>query len=200
MYEKDDRRAGRRDWPLATAVLVIAALGGGGAWLWYSADRAPAPVQQAPAQDPALPEAAGLQEEQLTLTLCMPEDGMLRQVPAGIRRQPEMQLEARGAAAALLTGEQAALSPVLKDLELRALYLDGSGTAYLDLAVRDRKDLRASVRDELLAVYAFVNTLTQNFPDVRQVRFLLDGREAHTLAGHLDLSRAFLRRDDLVRP
>ena len=51
----------------------------------------------------------------------------------------------------------------------------------------------------LLALYAVVNTVTHNVPEVRQVRVLLDGREAQTLAGHADLSRSFAKRADLVR-
>jgi hypothetical protein len=62
-----------------------------------------------------------------------------------------------------------------------------------------QKELKASVEGELLAVYALVNSLTQSIPEVRQVRFLLDGREAQTLAGHIDLSRSFVKRTDLVK-
>jgi hypothetical protein len=41
--------------------------------------------------------------------------------------------------------------------------------------------------------------LVQNVPEVRQVRFLVDGREVQTLAGHIDLSRSFGKRTDLVK-
>ena len=53
--------------------------------------------------------------------------------------------------------------------------------------------------EELLALYAMVNTLSQNFEEIRQVRFLVDGREAQTLAGHIELSRKFTKRMDLVK-
>jgi hypothetical protein len=39
----------------------------------------------------------------------------------------------------------------------------------------------------------------QNFDEIKQVRFLLNGKEAQTLAGHVDLSRTFTKRMDLVR-
>ena len=44
-------------------------------------------------------------------------------------------------------------------------------------------------KEELLAVYALVNSIVLNFPAVRKVQILLDGRPATTLAGHVDLSR-----------
>lgn len=200
MFERNDRSIERREWPVAVVVLIIAVLGGSGAYLWYSMDRTAPSGLAAQQQDAAPTDGPVLQDESIALTLFLPVNGMLEQVSSGVRRQPELQLEARGAAAALLASEQAAMTPVLKDLELRALYLDGAGTAFVDLAARGRKDLRASVWEELLAVHAVVNTLMQNFPEVRQVRFLVDGREAQTLAGHLDLSRAYVKRNDLVRP
>ena len=50
-----------------------------------------------------------------------------------------------------------------------------------------------------MAIYAVVNTLTQNFEEIKEVRFLLDGREAQTLAGHIDASVFFSARPDLAR-
>lgn len=42
---------------------------------------------------------------------------------------------------------------------------------------------------ELLTVYAVVNTLAVNFPAVKRVQILVEGRPATTLMGHVDLSR-----------
>jgi hypothetical protein len=59
--------------------------------------------------------------------------------------------------------------------------------------------VRASAWEEQLAIYALVNTLLQNFEEIKQVVLLLDGGEAQTLAGHMDLSRTFTKRMDLVK-
>jgi hypothetical protein len=48
-------------------------------------------------------------------------------------------------------------------------------------------------------MYAMVNTLMQNFEEIREVAFLVDGRQAPTLAGHMDLSRRYGKRMDLVK-
>jgi hypothetical protein len=137
-------------------------------------------------------------DEPFTATLYQPAEGRLISGAATVKRQPDVQLQAREIVAAVLAGAQ---SGVLMELRLRALYLDETGTAYADLSPASpaQKELKTSVEGELLAVYALVNSLTQNIPEVRQVRFLLDGREAQTLAGHIDLSRSFVKRTDLVK-
>jgi hypothetical protein len=172
-------------------------LAAGASWLVWQRMHAAEPSAPAALSAPGPAETAVRTEERLPATLYLPADGMLTAQPFTMRRHPEPQLQAREAAGAVLGGSQ---SPVLGDVTLRALYLAPEGTAYVDLASRrPQEGIRASAWDELLAVYAVVNTIMQNVAEVRQVRFLLDGREAPTLAGHLDLTRAFVKRPDLVR-
>ncbi len=129
-----------------------------------------------------------------------PADGMLAAESAGVRRQPDAQSQARETVSALLASPRGGRAPVLKGLRLNALYLDSSGAAYVDLSpAAPGGDARGSVWDEFLAVYAVVNTLTQNFEDIKQVHFLVDGKEAQTLAGHIDMSGTFTKRMELVK-
>lgn len=140
-----------------------------------------------------------LRDEPLPITLYYPQEGMLSAVSAVVKRQPDTQSLAQASLAALFADQRAALEPVLRDVKLRELYLDGSGTAYLDLMPGTQKDVRASAWDEQLAIYALVNTLLHNFEEIKQVILLIDGREAQTLAGHMDLTRTFTKRMDLVK-
>jgi hypothetical protein len=181
-----------------TVMAVILVAAGAGGYYWFSGAGAPRPTATAPVETqppPARPD------EPFPATLFVPADNRLAAVPASVKRQPDAQLQAREAVATLLDDGQAGRAAVLKELRLRALFLDGTGTAFLDLGPRSpaQKELRASVEDELLALYALVNTVTQNIPEVRQVRVIVDGREAQTLAGHIDLSRSFVKRTDLVK-
>ncbi len=138
--------------------------------------------------------------EPLSVTLYYPRDGMLDSSPAPVKRQPDAQAQARETILALFQDQRAAQSAVLQDVKLRALYLDSQGTAYIDLATDQQQTVRASAWDEQLAVYAIVNTLMQNFEEIKQVIFLTDGRETATLAGHMDLTRKYIKRTDLIRP
>lgn len=195
MSGRSDRsRPGSGRLALAAAALVLCAAGVAGL-LWSRGGGEPQPaVTTAPG--PQAPVARP--DEPFPATIFAPVEGRLAATSVPVKRQPDAQLQARETAAALLDGGQAA---VLKEFRLRALYLDASGTAVVDLLPRTaaQKEVRAPVADELLALYAVVNTVMHNVPDVRQVRIILDGRESPTLAGHIDLSRSFVKRTDLVR-
>jgi hypothetical protein len=136
--------------------------------------------------------------EPLVVTLYYPLGGMLASGTAPVKRHPDTQSQARETIAAALQDPRASQAPALGDIKLKAFYLDQRGTAYIDLAPSSLP-VRASAWDEQLAVYALVNTLTQNFEEIKRVVFLVDGRDAQTLAGHLDLSRKFTKRMDLVK-
>ncbi|MHB1937546.1 MAG: GerMN domain-containing protein [Acidobacteriaceae bacterium] len=50
---------------------------------------------------------------------------------------------------------------------------------------------------ENLTLLSILGTLHANFPQIAQVRFLVDGRPRETLAGHADLSRTYLTANDV---
>jgi flagellar basal body-associated protein FliL len=177
-------------------VFIVAA---GAFFYWYrttSSIAVPKQVEQSryPIIQPAF------QNEPTSVTLYYPGDGMLVASSAPVKRQPDAQAQARETLLALFQDQRAAQAAVLRDVKLRAFYLDSQGTAYIDLATDQQQAVRASAWDEQLAVYAMVNTITQNFEEIKQVVFLMNGREAGTLAGHIDLSRKYEKRTDLIRP
>jgi len=62
----------------------------------------------------------------------------------------------------------------------------------------------SGIETETLTVLSICNTLFANLPSVTQVRFLVDGQPRATLAGHADLTRAYLAAEavpaDKTRP
>jgi hypothetical protein len=44
-----------------------------------------------------------------------------------------------------------------------------------------------------------VNAVTANLPAIQRVQILIDGKEADTLAGHVDLRRPLQRDESFVR-
>jgi spore germination protein GerM len=81
------------------------------------------------------------------------------------------------------------VSAVPPGTTLRALYLTANGAAYVDLSREVVTAHPGGSLDELLTIYAIVNALTMNLPAVTSVQVLVDGKEADTLAGHVDLRR-----------
>ena len=182
---------------MLVALLITCVIAGTG-YLWLRTSRTQ-PAQPALVEGPEGPSAVPPADGRLAVVLYLPSEAGLGAAQATIARQEDAQLEAGAAVAAILASDRGA--PLLQgEFLLRGFYLDDAGTAYVALAMQGRREARASAREELLAIYSVVNTLTMNFPEVRQVRFLLDGKEAQTLAGHIDLGRSYAKRIDLVRP
>ena len=198
MSERIDRRIGGNRLMLWSLVAIFAVAAGVGAFVWLRFG-APARKQQQvlqaapPSAQPALPD------DRLTITLYYPENGALAAGTATVKREPDSQTQARETLAAVFTDPRETRSAIFRDLKPRVFFLDASGTAYVDLSFLQQSGAKASAGEELLAVYTMVNTLTQNLEEIKQVRFLLEGKEAQTLAGHIDLSRKFEKRMDLVK-
>jgi spore germination protein GerM len=82
---------------------------------------------------------------------------------------------------------------------LRAFYVTERGDAFVDLSREVSANHPGGSFTELLTVYAIVNAVTANLPAIQRVQILIDGKEADTLAGHVDLRRPLQRDQTLVR-
>ena len=82
---------------------------------------------------------------------------------------------------------------------LRAFYVTDRGDAFVDLSSEISAQHPGGSSTELLTVYAVVNAVLANLPTVRRVQILVEGREADTLAGHVDIRRPLERDMSLVR-
>jgi hypothetical protein len=69
---------------------------------------------------------------------------------------------------------------------------------FVDLDATVRTKHRGGSMQELLTVYSIVNTVIVNLPMVSAVQILIDGREADTLAGHVDLRRPLRKNESLI--
>jgi spore germination protein GerM len=72
---------------------------------------------------------------------------------------------------------------------LRQAYVLENGVAYLDFSAGLKEGIGGGSMEEILAVYAIVNSIAANVPEVRKVGILVNGRVLATLNGHLDLRR-----------
>jgi hypothetical protein len=67
--------------------------------------------------------------------------------------------------------------------------------AVIDLSTSFVDAHPSGIEPETLTLLSMIGTLHANFPRVEQVRFLVDGQARDTLAGHADLTRAYLASD-----
>jgi len=85
----------------------------------------------------------------------------------------------------------ASLSPTIpEETAVREVFLDEKGCAYIDFSRAISQNHSGGITGELITVASIVNTLTLNFPEeVRKVQILINGKEAETVAGHIDISK-----------
>lgn len=82
---------------------------------------------------------------------------------------------------------------------------DGSAASAGTLAVVDFSAAFAAsqpsgIEPETLTLLSIIGTLHANLPSITQVRFLIDGHPAQTLAGHADLTRTYVANDTATGP
>ncbi|MEW5763423.1 MAG: GerMN domain-containing protein [Acidobacteriota bacterium] len=87
-------------------------------------------------------------------------------------------------------------SPFPEHCTLRALYLVSGARAVVDLGGPVTSG--GGVHTEVHRIYGIVNTLVWNFPEIRSVQVLIEGRETDTLLGHLDLSKPICPENRLL--
>ena len=154
----------------------------------------------APASPPAAPAQA---ERKITATLYYVTDdgasltGVQREVPFG---EPAPDQARRIVEAQIAAPEPPLVSAIPPGTTLRSLYITDKGDAFVDLSAEVRTRHTGGSQDELLTVYTIVNVLTVNLPAIQRVQILVDGKEADTLAGHVDLFPRETGGDPHLRP
>lgn len=109
-----------------------------------------------------------------------------------IARQDSAVARARSIVGALVDGPEGELLPTLPtETKLLSLFLTEDGVAYVDFDQAVREKHPGGSLSELFTIFSIVNTLALNIPEVDAVKILLEGREARTLAGHIDIRFPF---------
>jgi len=94
--------------------------------------------------------------------------------------------------------EKGLLATLPQQTHLRGLYLDRSGTAYVDLS-SELVDFHPGGTDEEIAtIFSLVDTLVYNLPEIKRVHILVNGEERDTLKSHLDLRRDYSKDMSIV--
>ena len=179
---------------VAGAVVLLLALGAG-AWMIGRGPTVPAAVRGSEIETAPAPTS------HITTTLFFGDAGgrglVARRVDVPLGASVADQGEAI-LLAALGTPPEGATRVVPLGTRVRAFYLDGTGTGFVDLSGEVRTKHPGGSFAEALTVAAVVNAVTSNLPSVARVRVLVEGKEVETLAGHLDLAEPFLPDLSLV--
>jgi hypothetical protein len=154
-----------------------------GAPRWFREDPSPAAGQ--PAASPG--EEA---QRKITATLFfVSEDGMsLLPVQQEVAfAEPVVEQARRIIEAQIAPPAPPLASAIPPETKLRAIFLSERGDLFVDFTGELTSRHTGGSLDELFTVYAIVNAATVNLPAISRVQILIDGKEADTLAGHVDL-------------
>ena len=100
---------------------------------------------------------------------------------------------------ALIEGSrQGHVSTLPPSTTISAVFLMSDGTAVIDLSQGALSNFTPGIESETLAVYSIVDSLAANIPAVKRVKFLIQGHEAQTLDGHIDLTGYFAPEPSLI--
>jgi germination protein M len=72
-----------------------------------------------------------------------------------------------------------------------------NGTAVVDFSKEFKENHPGGSAGELITINSIVNTLTE-FTSIKNVKFLIEGKENETLAGHVIFDQPFTRNEDII--
>lgn len=108
--------------------------------------------------------------------------------------------EARETVVELIKGPKGKLIPTLPPrTELLTLEISDAGVAKVNFSPALSKDHPGGSSAEMMTVYSIVNSLSLNFPQIKRVQFLIDGKPIATIVGHLSLEQPVSPKPDLIK-
>jgi hypothetical protein len=131
--------------------------------------------------------------ERVALFLASDAAGALRREDAQIALPQDHAGRAREILRALVARYQAKDSPhpLPSGADVKDVYLVNDNTAVIDINSVFAEAHRSGILVEELTIASMIQTLAANEPGITRVKFLVDGRERDTLAGHADLSNFY---------
>lgn len=167
------------------------------AWLPDLVGRPDTPPQAAAETAPATAEA-----RTITATLFYVASDGLALVPVSrdVAYGATPAEQARRLAEAQLQPPPEGLRSAIPDgTTIRSVYLTPRGEAFVDVTREMVTGHSGGSLNEALAVFAIVNAMVVNLPDVSAVQLLVEGQEVDSIAGHLDLRYPLRRSTEWVR-
>jgi hypothetical protein len=141
-------------------------------------------------ETPAIPAApvAGRQER-IRMLVAYDDDQALRWRDTTAFMPTDRGLRAREALRAVLAQylQTPSPHPVGKGADIKDIYLIDNDTMVIDTNSQFADGHPSGILLEQLTMMSLIETLAANVPGIAKVKFLVDGQERETLAGHADL-------------
>lgn len=148
------------------------------------------------------PEKKIAVKEKKVVTLFFSEEegeylvGEKREIP----KRDRVEEEARETIAELIRGPQGAFIPTVPArAKLLTLQIDAQGLAKVNFDQTLSREHPGGSSAEMLTLYSIVNSLTLNFPQIKRVQILIDGKAVESIAGHISLKQPVSFNPSIVK-
>jgi spore germination protein GerM len=174
---------------IAVLVLLVLFLAGYNRALKQHAERLQAKV--ADLRPIAPPVNAPLQP--VTVWVAHDDDGTLHPQTVQAAMPPDSTQRARQILRALFSVylDRRTPHPIGDGSDVKDVYLLNNDTFVIDLNAPFADAHRSGIFVEELTMLSIVETIAANFPPIHRVKFLVEGKERETLAGHADLKQFY---------
>jgi len=137
---------------------------------------------------PAAPQLAG-RKERIQVLVAYDEDQALRWREAQVFLPADRGLRARETLRAVLLQylQTPSPHPLAHGADIRDVYFIGNDTLVVDTTAQFADGHPSGILLEEMTLASLIETLSANVPGISRVKFLVEGRERETLAGHADL-------------
>jgi spore germination protein GerM len=117
-----------------------------------------------------------------------------------ILKKGEMSEEAKEIINELIKGPKGKLIPTLPSrTKLLGLQLGEQGVVRVDFDKALTSDHPGGSSAEIMTLYSIINSLNLNFPRIKEVQILIEGKAVESLAGHLSLRKPVSPNHDLIK-
>jgi hypothetical protein len=171
-----------------TLVLLLILVLGSGIYILRLHRRTQENLRRASATHPVGPPISGA-TERVKLTVAYDDDGVFRSRDATLRLPSESGARAKEILETLITEyvDKPSPHPLAEGSAVNNVFLINQKLAVIDISQALVDGHRSGVMVEDFTLMSIIDTLATNFPQVEQVKIVVEGKERETLAGHADL-------------
>ncbi len=175
-----------------TLVLLLVAVLGSGIYILKLHRRTQDNLRRASDLRPVSPQVAG-NASQVKLTIAYDDDAAFREQDVSTVLPLEPSARAREILETLVTEyvNKPSPHPLADGSAVNNVFLVNQKLAVVDLNQALVDGHRSGIMVEDFTVMSLIDTLAANFPQVEQVKILVDGKERETLAGHADIKSIY---------
>lgn len=140
-------------------------------------------------EERALTPPAEGKQERIRMLVAYDDEHVLRWRETSVFMPEDRSLRAREAIKTVLAEYLQKPSPhyLAKGSGIRDVYLMTNGAVVVDTTPEFAEGHPSGILPEELTLISLIETLAANVPNVTRVKFIVDGKERETLAGHADL-------------